>query len=60
MLMPWEEARGLRLSDAYARKPDARSVGILIGPEAASRRRKRASLRGGRGFHHAGAENPPG
>jgi 16S rRNA (uracil1498-N3)-methyltransferase len=33
MLMPWEEAKGFRLGDAYAEKPDARSVGILIGPE---------------------------
>jgi 16S rRNA (uracil1498-N3)-methyltransferase len=33
MLMPWEEARAFRLGDAYAEKPDARSVGILIGPE---------------------------
>jgi 16S rRNA (uracil1498-N3)-methyltransferase len=33
MLMPWEEARGFRLGDAYAEKPDARAVGILIGPE---------------------------
>ncbi len=33
MLMPWEEARATRLGDAYAEKLDARSVGILIGPE---------------------------
>ena len=33
MLMPWEEARAFRLGDAYAEKPGARSVGILIGPE---------------------------
>lgn len=33
MLMPWEEARGFRLGDAYVEKPGARSIGILIGPE---------------------------
>jgi len=33
MLMPWEEARGFRMGDAYAGKPGALSVGILIGPE---------------------------
>ena len=33
MLMPWEEARSFRLGDAYAEKPGARCVGILIGPE---------------------------
>jgi 16S rRNA (uracil1498-N3)-methyltransferase len=33
MLMPWEEARGERLSDAHANYPGARSVGLLIGPE---------------------------
>jgi len=33
MLMPWEEARERRLKDEYAARPDARSVGILIGPE---------------------------
>ena len=33
MLMPWEEARGARLSDAHKLCPGARRVGILIGPE---------------------------
>ncbi len=33
MLMPWEEARGERLSDAHALCPGARKVGVLIGPE---------------------------
>jgi 16S rRNA (uracil1498-N3)-methyltransferase len=33
MLMPWEEARGLRLGDAHAQNLSAASVGILIGPE---------------------------
>ena len=33
MLMPWEEARSFRLGDAFAERPGAGSVGILIGPE---------------------------
>ena len=33
MLMPWEEARGARMADAFARRPDARDLGLLIGPE---------------------------
>lgn len=33
MLMPWEEARGRRIRDEHQLSPDARSVGILIGPE---------------------------
>ncbi|MEA4898742.1 16S rRNA (uracil(1498)-N(3))-methyltransferase [Bacillota bacterium Meth-B3] len=33
MLMPWEEARGARMRDAFAERPDARDLGLLIGPE---------------------------
>ena len=32
-LMPWEEARGLRLSDVRAERPDAKDIAVLIGPE---------------------------
>ena len=32
-LIPWEEARGLRLGDVHAEKPDARDITLLIGPE---------------------------
>jgi len=33
MLIPWEEASGYRLSDAHRAHPDARDIGILVGPE---------------------------
>lgn len=33
VLVPWEDARGTRLRDVYAQKPQAASVGIVIGPE---------------------------
>ena len=33
LLIPWEEARQGRLSDVYALKPDARDIGLVIGPE---------------------------
>ena len=32
-LVPWEEARGLRLSDVRAQNPDAKDIALLIGPE---------------------------
>ena len=32
-LIPWEEARGMRLGDVRAEKPDARDIALLIGPE---------------------------
>ena len=33
LLVPWEEARGARMKDAFAQRPDARDIGIVIGPE---------------------------
>ena len=33
LLIPWEEASGVRLSDMRARFPDARDIGIVVGPE---------------------------
>ena len=33
LLIPWEEARGARMKDAFAALPDARDIGIVIGPE---------------------------
>ena len=33
LLVPWEEARDGRLSDVRAHLPDARDIGIVIGPE---------------------------
>ena len=33
LLVPWEDARGTRLKDVFARRPRAASVGIVIGPE---------------------------
>ena len=33
MLIPWEEASGKRLADVKAAYPDARDIGILVGPE---------------------------
>ena len=32
-MMPWEDARGTRMRDVYAEKPDAREIAIWIGPE---------------------------
>lgn len=33
LLVPWEEARGLRLKDAFRDAPGARDIGVVIGPE---------------------------
>ncbi|MBR0368620.1 MAG: 16S rRNA (uracil(1498)-N(3))-methyltransferase [Clostridia bacterium] len=33
VLAPWEDARGWRMKDAYADHPEARDIGIVIGPE---------------------------
>ncbi len=33
VLLPWEEARGMRVKDVFRDRPDARSIGIIIGPE---------------------------
>ena len=33
LLIPWEEAGGARIRDAFAARPDARDIGIVIGPE---------------------------
>lgn len=32
-LMPWEDARGTRLKDVHAARPDAREIAVWIGPE---------------------------
>ena len=33
LLAPWEDASGRRVKDAHAQRPDARDIGIVIGPE---------------------------
>ena len=33
VLIPWEDASGRRMKDAFADHPDARDIGIVIGPE---------------------------
>ena len=33
LLVPWEEQGGFRLKDAWAAHPEARDIGIVIGPE---------------------------
>ena len=33
LLIPWEDARGVRMKDVCAGLPDARDIGIVIGPE---------------------------
>ena len=33
VLVPWEDARGRRVKDAFAGRPGARDIGIVIGPE---------------------------
>lgn len=33
LLIPWEDARGVRLSDVHRELPQARDIGIVIGPE---------------------------
>ena len=33
LLIPWEEAGGQRMKDAFSGAPDARDIGIVIGPE---------------------------
>ncbi len=33
VLVPWEEADGFRMKDAFAANPGARDIGIVIGPE---------------------------
>ena len=33
LLAPWEDARGFSMKDAYALRPDAQNIGIVIGPE---------------------------
>ncbi len=33
LLIPWEEADGRRMRDAFQAAPDARDVGVVIGPE---------------------------
>ena len=33
VLVPWEDAMGRRMKDAFAEHPDAKDIGIVIGPE---------------------------
>lgn len=33
LIAPWEDARGRRMRDVRAERPDARDIGIVIGPE---------------------------
>ena len=33
LLVPWEDARGLRMKDVHGQFPDARDIGLVIGPE---------------------------
>lgn len=33
MLMPWEDARDVRLKDVHRERPDAKDIAIVIGPE---------------------------
>jgi len=33
LMIPWEEAGGMRLKDVFASNSDARDIGIVIGPE---------------------------
>lgn len=33
LLIPWEDARGARVKDAFEAAPDARDIGVVIGPE---------------------------
>ena len=33
LLVPWEDARGRRIKDAFAEHPQARDIGLVIGPE---------------------------
>ena len=33
VLLPWEEAKGTRMKDVFRERPDARNIGIVIGPE---------------------------
>lgn len=33
VLVPWEDAEGRRMADAWRDRPDARDIGVVIGPE---------------------------
>ena len=33
LLVPWEEAEGMRMKDVHVRRSDANDIGIVIGPE---------------------------
>ena len=33
VLIPWEDARGRRMKDAFSERPEARDIGIVVGPE---------------------------
>ena len=50
LLVPWEEARGVRLTDVYTERPGARDIALLIGPEGgiAPEEAREAEARGAR------------
>ena len=33
LLIPWEDARGARMKDVFAARPNARDIGVVVGPE---------------------------
>ena len=33
VLLPWEEARGTRMGDVFRERPEAKRIGIVVGPE---------------------------
>ena len=33
LLVPWEDASGRRMKDAFAQRPGARDIGVVVGPE---------------------------
>lgn len=44
ILLPWEEARGLRMKDVCAARPDARDIALVIGPEGGMARDEVAAM----------------
>ncbi|MBR1822588.1 MAG: 16S rRNA (uracil(1498)-N(3))-methyltransferase [Clostridia bacterium] len=50
LLIPWEDARGTRVKDVCAALPEARDIGIVIGPEGGMSPQEVAAMRavGGR------------
>lgn len=44
LLVPWEDAQGFSLQKAHAQRPEALSIGVLIGPEGGITQEEIASL----------------